>query len=206
MILDPKTISPMESYRFMISSVLPRPIAWVSSMDEKGILNLAPFSYFTGVCVLPMTLVFCPVVPSRKGTKKDTVRNIEATGEFVINMTNMETREAMNLTATDLAPEKSEFEWAGVTPVASERVQVPRVAEAPIAYECTLQQIVTVSDEPGGGYAVFGEVQCIHVADDLYRDGVVNLNAYQPIGRLGADDYVHVTETFEMKRVPPPAD
>jgi flavin reductase (DIM6/NTAB) family NADH-FMN oxidoreductase RutF len=112
----------------------------------------------------------------------------------------------MNLTATILPVGHSEFEWAGITPAPSETIRVPRIAEAPIAYECKLQRIVTVSDQPGGGSAVFGEVQRIHIRDDIYQDGYVLLDKYKPIGRIGGAGYVRVTDTFEMQRVPPPDD
>ena len=111
---------------------------------------------------------------------------------------------AMNLTATSLPYGQSEFEWAGVTPAPSETIRVPRVAEAPVAFECKLQRIVMVSEQPGGGAAVFGEVQRIHLRDDLYVDGHVPVDKLKPIGRLGGNGYVRVTDTFEMERVPPP--
>jgi flavin reductase (DIM6/NTAB) family NADH-FMN oxidoreductase RutF len=188
----------------MIGAVLPRPIAWVSTIDSAGNPNLAPFSYFTAVCSTPMTLLFCPSVPVTKGGKKDTLRNIEAVPEFVINLVNEENAEAMNLTSALLPHGQSEFEWAGLTPVPSETIRVPRVAESPIAFECRLQRIVTVSDQPGGGSAVFGEVQCVHIRNDIYQDGYVRLEAYKPVGRLSGPGYVRVTDTFEMQRPTPP--
>lgn len=200
MIINPSELSPNERYKLVIGGVLPRPIAWVSTMDREGSLNVAPYSFFTAVCREPMTLLFCPGYSPQKEGKKDTLRNIEAIPEFVINLVNEEVAEAMNLTAVLLPHGRSEFEYAGLTPAASETIQVPRVSEAPIAYECKLQQIVTVSDQPGGGSAVFGEVQCIHIHDDIYRDGYILLEAYKPIGRLGGQSYVRVTDTFEMQR------
>jgi flavin reductase (DIM6/NTAB) family NADH-FMN oxidoreductase RutF len=203
MILKPDKLSRPERYKMLIGAVLPRPIAWVSTIDPDGNLNLAPFSYFTVVCSQPMTLVFCPGVHSN-GQKKDTWRNIEQVPEFVINLTNEETAEQMNLSATVLPYGQSEFEWADVTPAASQTVQVPRVAEAPIAFECRLQQIVTVSEGPGGGAAIFGEVQCIHIRDDIYQDGYIKLEVMRPIGRLSGAGYARIRDTFEMQRVPPP--
>lgn len=204
MILNAADLENRERYKLMISTVLPRPIAWVSSMDGQGILNVAPFSYFTAVCSNPMTLLFCSGIPTATGHKKDTLRNIEEIPEFVINLANEETAEAMNLTATVLPRDHSEFEWAGVTPAPSQTIRVPRVAEAPVSFECKLQRIVMVNDQPGGGATVFGEVQCIHVRDDLYVDGTVSLEALKPIGRLGGSGYVRVTDVFKMQRVPPP--
>ena len=203
MIIDPDDLTNKERYKLIIGSVLPRPIAWVSSMDKRGNLNLAPFSYFNGVCPKPMTLVFCPGVHPW-GVKKDTWRNIEQVPEFVINLTNEETAEQMNLSATILPSEHSEFEWAGVTPVPSNMIQVPRVAEAPISFECKLREIVVISEIPGGGAAIFGEVQCIHIRDDIYEDGYVDLEAFKPIGRLAGSGYTRVTDLFAMDRVAPP--
>ena len=160
----------------MIASIVPRPIAWVSTMDEAGVLNLAPFSYFTGVCTDPMTVLFCPVVPARAGSQKDTLRNVQATKEFVVNFTNRSTAEVMNRSATDLPPEASEFEWAPVTPEPSKTVKVPRVAEAPIAYECRLQQVVTINDQPGGGYVVFGAVRHIVVREEILTNGRIDVS------------------------------
>lgn len=204
MILKPQELIRKDRYKLLIGSVLPRPIAWVSSMDEEGNLNLAPFSYFTVAATNPMTLIFCPQIPD-SGQKKDTWRNIEQIPEFVVNITNEETAEAMNLTATTLSHGDSEFEWAGLTPAPGESIGVPRVAEAPVAYECTLQRIVTVGDgSPGTGAAIFGEVQCIHIRDDLYDGGYVLLDALKPIGRLAGSQYTRVADLFSMKRVPPP--
>ncbi|RMH01145.1 MAG: flavin reductase family protein [Chloroflexi bacterium] len=204
MIINPQELDRVARYKLMIGAIVPRPIAWVSTMSADGRLNLAPFSYFTAVCPQPMTLVFCPGVHP-DGRKKDTWLNIEEVPEFVIHITNEETAEAMNLSATVLPRGESEFEWAGVTPVSSQVVRVPRVAEAPIAFECRLQQIVVVSEQVGGGAAVFGEVQCIHVRDDLYENGRILLDRLHPIGRLAGSGYTRITDTFEMHRVPPPA-
>lgn len=203
MIVNPAELSESEAYKFIIGAVVPRPIAWVSSMDGQGRLNLAPFSYFTGVCSKPLTLLFCSGLHPN-GVKKDTWLNIEETGEFVINVTNEETAVAMNRSATILPRGQSEFEWAGVTPLPSEKVRVPRVAESPISFECQLQQIVVVSEQAGGGAAVFGEVVCIHVRDDLLENGRINLERYRPIGRLAGAAYTRVNDLFEMQRLPPP--
>jgi flavin reductase (DIM6/NTAB) family NADH-FMN oxidoreductase RutF len=205
MILNPQELSHQDCYKLMIGSVLPRPIAWVSSMDLDGNLNLAPFSYFTIASNKPMTLLFSVGPVAGGDGKKDTLRNVQALGEFVVNITNEETAEAMNLTATALPPQGSEFEWAGLTPVASESIRVPRVGEAPIAFECRLREVIVISDQPGGGAVVFGDVQRVHVRDDLYTGGRIDLARLRPIGRLAGSGYVRVTDTFDMERVPPPA-
>lgn len=202
--INPETLNNGERYKLMIGSIVPRPIAWVSTMDQAGNLNLAPFSYFTAVCPNPMTLLFCPGWSGLRGRMKDTLHNVRQTEEFVINIVNEDTKEAMNLSATEFDAGISEFEWAGVTPAASETIQVPRVAEAPIAFECKLQQIVVVKEGPGGGAAVFGEVQSIYVRDDVYENGRILPEKLQPIGRLAGASYAHINDLFEMKRVAPP--
>ncbi len=206
MIIDPGHLNNKERYKLLIGSIVPRPIAWVSTMDAAGNLNLAPFSYFTAVCPDPMTLLFCPGWSSVRSRRKDTWLNLEQVPEFVVNITNEATREAMNLSATEFEHGRNEFEWAGVTPAPSTTVRVPRVAEAPIAFECKLQQIVVVNDGPGGGAAVFGEVQAIHVHDDVYDNGYIVLEVLQPIGRLAGFDYAHINDVFEMRRVAPPVE
>ena len=204
MIINPETLNNRDRYKLMIGSIVPRPIAWVSTMDQAGHLNLAPFSYFTAVCTNPMTLLFCPGWSSQRGRMKDTLHNVRQTGEFVVNIVNEDTKEAMNLSATEFEAGISEFEWAGVTPAASEKIQVPRVAEAPIAFECKLQQIVVIQEGPGGGAAVFGEVQTIYVRDDVIENGRVLPEKLQPIGRLAGASYAHINDLFEMERVAPP--
>ncbi len=204
MIINPADLENKERYKLMIGSIVPRPIAWVSSMDRAGNLNLAPFSYFTAVCTNPMTMLFCPGWSSVRHRRKDTWINIEQTGEFVINITNEDTKEAMNLSATEFEHGVNEFAWAGVTPAPSTWVAVPRVAEAPISFECTLQQIVVVHDGPGGGAAVFGEVVAVHVRDDLYENGRILPDKLRPIGRLAGTTYAHINDLFDMQRVPPP--
>jgi flavin reductase (DIM6/NTAB) family NADH-FMN oxidoreductase RutF len=202
MIINPNDVALRDRYKLTIGAVVPRPIAWVSTIDASGNLNVAPFSFFTAVCSNPMTLLFCvgySAAPDKAG-KKDTLRNIEQVPEFVINMPNEETAEAMNLTAATLPHGQSEFEIAGITPAPSQSIRVPRIAEAPIAYECKLQQIVTISNQPGGGYTIFGEVQQIYIRDDVYDNGYVELDAYKPIGRLSGMSYTRVTDVFEMQR------
>ena len=200
--IDPAALTHANRYKFLTGAMVPRPIAWVSTMDAQGNLNLAPFSYFTGITVEPLTLLFCPQIPLASGVKKDTLRNIEEVPEFVINLTNEETADAMNRSAALLPHGESEFEWAGVTPAPSTTIRVPRVAEAPIAFECVLHQIVTISDKPGGGAAVIGRVTHIVVRDDIYDTdrGYVRLDALKPIGRLAGSQYTRVTDLFDLVR------
>ena len=202
--LNPEELTSNERYKLIIGAIVPRPIAWVSTIDAEGRPNLAPFSFFTAVCSDPMTLLFAPGWSSLRGRMKDTLYNIRAVPEFVINITNEATAEAMNLTATEFEAGIDEFAWAGVTPEPSRTIRVPRVAEAPVAFECKLQQIVVVNEGPGGGAAVFGEVQSVYVRDDLVENGRIPTEKLQPIGRLAGPSYAHINDFFEMHRVPPP--
>ncbi|HRE46411.1 MAG TPA: flavin reductase family protein [Aggregatilineales bacterium] len=205
MIVNPAEIDNTLRYKVLIGSVVPRPIAWVSSMNREGALNLAPFSFFTVASTDPMTLIFCPQFAIKGGRPKDTLLNVQDVPEFVINLTNEDTAEAMNRTATELPRGESEFAWAGVTPLPSQTIRVPRVAEAPIAFECRLQRVVMISDQPGGGAVVFGEVQMIHLRDDLYSaNGRIALDLLKPIARLAGASYARVTDTFDLERIPPP--
>ena len=204
MIFDPQELSNQERYKLIVGSVVPRPIAWVSTMDANGNLNLAPFSYFTAVCTNPMTLLFSTGWSSVRGRMKDTLYNVRETGEFVINIVDEHTKEAMNLSATEFEADINEFEWAGVTPVPSQTGRVPRVAESPVAFECKLQQLVVVNEGPGGGTAVFGEVQSIYVRDDVIENGRILPEILQPVGRLAGATYAHINDFFEMERVPVP--
>ncbi len=204
MILDPANLNNKDRYKLMIGAIVPRPIAWVSTMDKTGNLNLAPFSYFTAVCPDPMTLLFCPGWSSARDRWKDTLNNIQEVPEFVINITNEATKEGMNRSATEFEAHVDEFTWAGVTPAPSQNISVPRVAEAPVAFECKLQQIVVVKEGPGGGAAVFGEVLRIYVNDTVYDNGYILPEQLQPIGRLAGTTYAHINDLFHMPRVPVP--
>lgn len=201
MILKPHEMAPRDIYKIASGTVLPRPIAWVSSVNEEGQPNLAPFSYFTIASSDPLTLLFS-VGCKADGSKKDTWRNAETTGAFVVNIVDETTAEAMNITATAFAHGVSEFEMAGLTPRPGVAVAVPRVGEAPVAYECTLQQIVKV----GSNAVIFGEVQRIHVRDDIYDGNHIDIRALRPIGRLAGNGYCRVTDLFEMVRITDPAD
>jgi flavin reductase (DIM6/NTAB) family NADH-FMN oxidoreductase RutF len=202
MIFKPEELATQDRYKLIIGAIVPRPIAWVSSMDKTGNLNLAPFSYFTAVSTDPMTLLFCPGWSSSRQRMKDTLYNIREMPEFVINIVDEATKEAMNLTATEFEADVDEFEWAGVTSAPSQTIQVPRVAEAPIAFECKLQQIVVIKEGPGGGAAVFGEVQAVYVRQDLMENGRILPEKLQPIGRMAGSTYAHINDLFEMHRVP----
>jgi len=180
--------------------LVPRPIGWTSTVNKAGQVNLAPFSFFNGVGYTPPTVVLCPNGPHSAGGQKDTVVNIEETGEFVINMATYPLRKAVNTSGTSFPREVNEFDRAKVTQAPSTLVRPPRVAESPINLECRhLQTVRLPSYDPAYPlHAIFGEVVGVHIADRCIVDGRVDIGRTEPIGRLGYMDYVRVTETFEM--------
>ncbi|MEB3197326.1 MAG: flavin reductase family protein [Candidatus Sericytochromatia bacterium] len=201
MIIDPSAGPWQDAYRLITGTVVPRPIAFVSTRSPEGVPNLAPFSFFTVVCARPLTICFAPMRRGPQADKKDTLKHIEATGEFVVNVVDERFADAMNLTSADFPEDVSEFEMAGLTPVRCEVVQAPRVQESPISLECRLFQIVEVSDGPGGGSLVIGTVVRAHVRDELMQEGIPRPGeAWQPISRCGGATYVRLTDTFELAR------
>lgn len=201
--INPQDLKSREIYKLMTGSIVPRPIAWVSTVDTDGNPNLAPFSYFTAASDNPPTIIFCSGIRSADGEQKDTFNNIQATGEYVINFVNEATAEAMNITATEVSSDVNEFERAGLTAIPSKMVNVPYVQESPISFECKLSQIVTISDKPGGGHIILGEIVYMHFDDAVYKDGhYIDIEAYEPIGRLTGNKYAHINDLFTLQRPP----
>ncbi|WP_373533529.1 flavin reductase family protein [Vampirovibrio sp.] len=199
--LDPAENSTQDNYKLLIGSVVPRPIAFVSTQSPQGQLNLAPYSFFTGVCSNPPTILFCPMVRGSDGQKKDTLLNIEATGEFVVNVVNEAIVSQMNQTAAELPHGVSEFTEAGLTPTPSIIVKPPRVLESPLSMECKLQQVVYVGDGSlGSGSVVMGTVVRFHVREDLYHAGRIDTALMQPVARLAGAAYCPVRDMFEVQR------
>ncbi len=200
--IDPTTLQENQIYSLMMSTILPRPIAWISTIDLEGKPNLAPFSYFMGVCCIPMTILFCPVVPTNGRGKKDTLINLEKVPEFVVNIATEKNAHAINITAMDIPYGESEFSLAGLTEAPSEIVKPPRVLEAPISFECTVKQIIEISSKPGGGWVVIGNVERVHILDTLINSEKfeVSLEELKPIARLGGSSFLRATDIFSMKR------
>ncbi len=200
MLLDFSSLKPREAYGWMISTIVPRPIAWVSTISPDGRTNLAPFSFFQGVTANPPTLMFVPV-NTKAGEKKDTVRNIELVREFVVNLVPFSLAEAMNRSSAMLPYGESEFAAFGIAPVPSLRVRPPRVAAAPVAYECTLDRIVGIGEGPAAANVVFGRIQVAHVAESvLGEDGQVDPGKLDLIGRMGGSSYTRTRDLFDMER------
>jgi flavin reductase (DIM6/NTAB) family NADH-FMN oxidoreductase RutF len=208
--VTPSQLAHREFYNILISAVGPRPIAWVSSISASGQPNLAPFSFFNAVCAKPPLLAFAPGMRSPKksgaaagqpaGEPKDTLRNIRETGEFVINVVTYELAEAMNLTSGDYDASTNEFEVAKLTSAPSKVVRPQRVAESPVSFECKLHQILDFNPAPEGGSLVIGEIVSIHVDERHLKEGHLDRNSLDLIGRMGGMQYTRTTERFEMAR------
>lgn len=198
--IDPGSLNTRQMYEWMIHTILPRPIAWVSTCDTAGRTNLAPFSFFMGVCAKPPTLLFCPV-QDRAGKSKDTLRNVEDTHEFVVNLVPLALCEAMNATSRSLPHGESEFDRFNVTPIQSTQVRPPRVAGSPVAFECRLDRIIRVSEGPAGGNIVLGTIVGLHVDDSILgADGFPDVGRMNLVARAGGDLYLHGGQTLRMER------
>jgi flavin reductase (DIM6/NTAB) family NADH-FMN oxidoreductase RutF len=197
--VDPSAISSDAAYYWMAATILPRPIAWVSTLNPDGSANLAPFSFFTGVGSDPPTCLICVGRRTKTeiGEKKDTWANIERTGEFVINTVPDALAASMNLTSKEYPRHTDEFVVAGVEKVASEKVAPPRVAEAPVAFECRLHKLVEVGTESA---VIIGEILLWHVHDDLVVGGRVDFGRLDAVGRMGGAVYTRTRDRFEMPR------
>ena len=197
---EPNTQNFVETYQHLIGIVTPRPIAWVMTISATGVANLAPFSFFNAFGANPPIVVFSPTL-KRDGSKKDTLRNLEATGEFVVHSAVAKLAEKVNLTSKELPPDESEIELAELHTVPSLRVKPPRLVEAPTAMECKVLQIIPTGKGPIAGNLVIGEVLMIHVADDvLDSTGRVDPRKLQTVARLNGDFWCRTTDLFELPR------
>jgi len=210
----PSQLAHRELYNILISAVVPRPIAWVSTLSASGEPNLAPFSFFNAVCAKPPLLAFAPGMRPPKKTEmaadeaaghpgvhiKDTLGNIRDTGEFVINVVTFELAEAMNLTSGEYDASIDEFEFARVASAPSKIVRPQRVANSPVSFECKVYQILDFNPGPEGGSLVIGEIVSVHIDDQHMKEGRIDRNALDLIGRMGGMQYTRTTERFEMVR------
>jgi flavin reductase (DIM6/NTAB) family NADH-FMN oxidoreductase RutF len=200
MILDFAALSVRDAYQWMVTTILPRPIAWVSTISPDGKTNLAPFSFFQGITANPPTLMFVPV-NNRDGAKKDTMRNIELVPEFVVNLVPHALAAAMNDTAALLPYGESEFSRFGIEPAPSLKVRPPRVAASPVAFECVLDRIVHIGEGPLAANVVFGRIVSAHIRDDVLGPGGLPESAkLDLVGRLGGEDYTTTREAFSLRR------
>ena len=194
-------ISPRELYRTLLIAVAPRPIAWVSTLSQDGTPNLAPFSFFNAVSATPPMLGFSPGVRSlpNGSEPKGTLLNVRETREFVVNMVTFDLAESMNITSGEYEHGINEFELAHLATRPSQVVRAPQVAASPVSFECKLHQILDFG-QPVTGHLVIGDVVALHLDDQLLREGRLETNALDLIGRMGGAQYTHTTHRFEMER------
>jgi len=199
-VLVPAEREHRDNYKTLVSCILPRPIALVSTISADGTPNLAPFSFFNGVCAKPPAVMFAPAT-KRDGAEKDTIANLHEVDEFVVNVVPRDIAEAMNQSAYPYPREVNEFDAAGFTPRASRLVRPPRVAQSPIQMECKLIQTVPIGDGPMSTCVCIGEVLCFHVAEGfLLEDETADMEKLDLIGRLGADAYCTSRDQFTLPR------
>jgi len=190
-----------QNYKFLIGSIVPRPIAIVSTLNHDGSFNIAPFSFFTAVSAHPMIVAFCPMIRSNTGLKKDTLVNIEREKEFVINIGSFELAQQINLCATELPYGHDEFKHAGLHSITGQVVKAPRLKEAKIQFECKLRDIISYGEHKGAGSLVTGEVVCVHINKDILHEGRIDSKKLDPIGRGAGNDWYRCQDTFELERL-----
>lgn len=197
---DPQEIDQSAIYKLLTGAVIPRPIGWISSISEDGIPNLAPFSFFNAVGDDPPHVIFSTVRPNN--SNKDTLNNVLATKQFVVNMVTEDTVERMNMTSQSFLPDEDEFELAGLTPIPSVKIKPPRVKESPITMECELVHHYTLEGHKyGGATIIVGKIVMFHVDENVLSDNYkINLETYKPVARLAGSNYSKLGEIFSIKR------
>lgn len=190
-----------DNYKFLIGAILPRPIAVISTRNLDGSNNVAPFSFFTGVCASPMIIAFCPMIRSNTGALKDTPINIFREKEFVVNIVSEGIIDKINLTSTELPYGEDEFNFAGLTPIDSVMVKAKRIKESLIHFECLFRDHLSYGDQPGSGQVITGEVVRVHIAEELLENGRIITSKLKPVGRGAGNDYFRCTDTFTLDRL-----
>jgi len=189
-----------ERHELIMSAIVPRPIAWVSTIGENGVFNIAPFSAFSSLSLKPALLCFS-VGWKRNGERKDTIRNIEFTKDFVINVVDESLSNHMNLTSKEYASDIDEFKQVELTPVKADIVKSPMIAQSVINIECKLFQILKFGEAPDGAEVVIGEMVLFHIKDDLWNNSHIEPEKLRAIGRIGGpDSYCRTTDIFKMPR------
>jgi len=199
MIFDVSNLKDQEKYRLLTGGITPRPIAWISTRSGANADNLAPYSFFTVASCNPPVLLYTQVTP-RSGIDKDTLQNLVETGECVVNIVNTDLLEKMNMTSAGLQIDESEFDFAKVESCASENVQPRSVKASPIRYECTLREVLPISDLPSGGTVVLLDVKSIYVRDDLYINENINQQLVDSVGKMGGDLFSLTSTNVELTR------
>jgi len=200
MIVDPASTDYLSVYKLLIGSVVPRPIAFVSTVNPDGVFNVAPFSFFTVASPNPPVLVFNVGRRSNPNPRKDTLGNITTAREFVVNVVSEEFGQKMNLCAGDYPPDVDEFQVSGLTPIPSDLVKAPRVAESHISMECRLLYTIELSALVTGGNLVLGEVIRFHIDDAYFDNYRIDHDKLRAIGRMAGNSYTRTLDRFDMIR------
>lgn len=196
--LDTKDLQALDIYKILTGAIVPRPIAFISTMNKKGQTNAAPFSFFNGVCSNPPTLSVS-IARNSDGSKKDTLINIEETSEFVVNICSESFAQEMAQSSANYAYGTSEIEKTKLSTLPSESISCPRIKESKIHFECKLYDKLEVGDgSAGSSTLVVGEILKVHVSEKVYRDGKINFEKLSVIARLSGRKYGRITETFSL--------
>jgi flavin reductase (DIM6/NTAB) family NADH-FMN oxidoreductase RutF len=201
--LDPKDLPIPKLHGYLLGAVGPRPIAFASTIDENGVNNLSPFSFFNVFSAAPPILIFSPARNGRTNTTKDTYNNVKAIPEVVINIVNYDILHQMSLSSSPYAPGVDEFVKAGLTPLASETIRPMRVLEAPVQFECKVNQVIELGDQGGAGNLVICEVTKIHIHEEILgEDGMIDQHKINLVARMGGNWYCHANEAsmFEVAK------
>lgn len=190
-----------DNYKMLIGSILPRPIAVVSTRNEDGSNNVAPFSFFTAVSAKPMIIAFSPMIKSSTGQLKDTARNILREKEFVINIVSEGIIEKINMTSAELPYGEDEFIYAGLTPIDSEKIKAKRILESSIHFECIFRDHLSYGEHIGAGQIITGEVVKVHIAEEVMEGNHIITQKLHPVGRGVGNDYFRCTDVFELSRL-----
>ena len=200
--IRPPDYSAKALYKLMIGTIVPRPIAWVTSLTEGGSVNLAPFSFFNGVCSNPPTIsISFSWNPAPGDHRKDTLRNIRRRGECVVHLVDQAHAEAMNLSAGDFPPDESELEYIGLQTSAPATGGTPRIADVSVSFECALLQEVDVGEGPGSATLVLATIKHMHIADHVMNERLyVDVHSLHPVGRLAGNEYCVIRDVFRLDR------
>ncbi|HMI06479.1 MAG TPA: flavin reductase family protein [Flavobacterium sp.] len=197
---DPLEIDQKAIYKLLTGAVIPRPIGWISTLSEDGIPNLAPFSFFNAIGDDPPHVMFSTT--RNNNSNKDTLNNVLATKEFVVNMVTESTVERMNMTSQMVEPHIDEFELTGLTPIPSLKIKPSRVKESPITMECELVHHYSLENHKyGGATIIIGKIVMFHIDESVLLDDFkINMETYRPVARLAGSNYAKLGEIFSIKR------
>lgn len=190
-----------QNYKFLIGSILPRPIGVISTLNKDGSNNIAPFSFFNGFSAKPMIVGFAPLIRTSTGAKKDTVINIEREKEFVVNFCTEGNSDKINATSQELPYGEDESEFAKLIMLDSEIIKARRIQESPIHFECKLRDIISYGDHPGAGTLITGEVVKIHVDESIYDQGRIITSLFKPMGRGAGNDWFKTDNPVSKERL-----